>query len=77
MLGFSSEFLRVLIPGLVERPQNALADLFGVAAGVLLGLNIRMIVGPKRLSDITAARSKSKPIKWLQGAGVSASEIEG
>jgi hypothetical protein len=25
------------------RPQNASADLFGIAAGILLGLNIRMM----------------------------------
>ena len=35
------EPLRTLIPGPIVRPQNVLADLFGVVAGILLGLNLR------------------------------------
>jgi len=35
------EPLRTLIPGPIVRPQNALADLFGVVAGILLALNLR------------------------------------
>ncbi len=35
------EPLRTLISGPIVRPQNVLADLFGVIAGILLGLNLR------------------------------------
>jgi len=35
--------LQTFIPGHQNRSQNAMPDLFGVAAGVLLGLNLRMM----------------------------------
>ena len=38
--------LQTFIPGHQNRSQNAMPDLFGVAAGVLLGLNLRMIRDP-------------------------------
>jgi putative effector of murein hydrolase len=38
--------LQTFIPGHGNRSQNAMPDLFGVAAGVLLGLNLRMIRDP-------------------------------
>jgi VanZ family protein len=43
MLGIFFEFLQTTIPGPIVRPQNVLADLFGVGAGILFGLNIRMM----------------------------------
>jgi uncharacterized membrane protein YedE/YeeE len=42
-LGIALELLQTHIPGLIGRPQNAFADMFGVGAGILLGLNIRMM----------------------------------
>lgn len=42
--------LQTFIPGHANRSQNALPDLFGVAAGVLLGLNLRMIREPRSLA---------------------------
>jgi hypothetical protein len=42
VLGATSELLQALIPGIVGRSQYGIADLFGVAAGILLGANIRM-----------------------------------
>jgi len=55
--------LQTFIPGHFNRSQNAMPDLFGVAAGVLLGLNLRMIRDPRPI----AGRSKppirgSRPI---------------
>ena len=47
--------LQTFIPGHGNRSQNAMPDLFGVAAGVLLGLNLRMIRDPRPL----AAKSKA------------------
>jgi putative effector of murein hydrolase len=47
--------LQTFIPGHANRSQNAMPDLFGVAAGVLLGLNLRMIRGPHPLA------AKGKP----------------
>jgi hypothetical protein len=41
VLGTALEFLQMFIPSLIGRPQNALADLFGIGAGILFGLNIR------------------------------------
>jgi hypothetical protein len=43
VLGFTFELLQAHIPGLIGRPQNAFADMFGFGAGILLGLNIRMM----------------------------------
>ena len=42
--------LQTFIPGHSNRSQNAMPDLFGVAAGVLLGLNLRMIRDPHPLA---------------------------
>jgi hypothetical protein len=33
--------LQAFLPGHLTRPQPALPDLFGIAAGILLGLNLR------------------------------------
>jgi hypothetical protein len=41
--------LQTFIPGHSNRSQNAMPDLFGVAAGVLLGLNLRMMRDPHQL----------------------------
>jgi putative effector of murein hydrolase len=46
--------MQTFIPGHLNRSQNAMPDLFGVAAGVLLGLNLRMIRDPRPI----AGRSK-------------------
>jgi putative effector of murein hydrolase len=40
--------LQTFIPGHQNRSQNALPDLFGFAAGVLLGLNLRMLRGSRQ-----------------------------
>jgi putative effector of murein hydrolase len=47
--------LQTFIPGHRNRSQNAMPDLFGVAAGVLLGLNLRMMRDPHPLA------AKGKP----------------
>lgn len=47
--------LQTFVPGHSNRSQNAMPDLFGVAAGVLLGLNLRMIRDPQSLG------AKGKP----------------
>jgi hypothetical protein len=47
--------LQTFIPGHLSRSQNAMPDLFGVAAGVLLGLNLRMMRDPHSLG------AKGKP----------------
>src|SRR5580658_10495252 len=39
--------LQTFIPGHQNRSQNAMPDLFGVAAGVLLGLNLRLARDPR------------------------------
>src|ERR1039457_6805215 len=43
MTGVSFELWQPYIPGTMVRPQNPSADLFGIAAGILLGLNFRMM----------------------------------
>jgi 4-amino-4-deoxy-L-arabinose transferase-like glycosyltransferase len=35
--------LQTFLPNHMDRPQPALPDLFGIAAGILLGLNLRMM----------------------------------
>ena len=35
--------LQAFLPGHMTRPQPAMPDLFGIAAGILLGLNLRMM----------------------------------
>ncbi len=47
--------VQTFVPGHTNRSQNAMPDLFGVAAGVLLGLNLRMIRDPHALG------AKNKP----------------
>ena len=51
MLGTALESLQAFIPGLIARPQILLADLFGVAAGVLLGLNVRVMFNSAKSPD--------------------------
>ena len=48
-LGIALELLHAHIPGLIGRPQNAFADMFGAGAGILLGLNIRMMRNSAKL----------------------------
>jgi len=43
VLGIPIELLQAHMPGLIGRPQNVFADMFGFGAGILLGLNIRMM----------------------------------
>jgi hypothetical protein len=43
MMSIALESLQAHIPGSVVRTQNISADLFGTAAGILLGLNIRVM----------------------------------
>ena len=43
LVGIALELLPAFIPGTIVRPQNAQAELFGVGAGILLGLNLRMM----------------------------------
>jgi len=52
MAGILLETVETLIPGSIARPQNVLANLFGVGAGILLGINLRMMR--------TAAKSEKK-----------------
>lgn len=60
VLCISIEFLQVHIPGLIAHPQYALADLFGAAAGILLGSNIRMLYSSaKGASNVTPSTSRS------------------
>ena len=58
--GIALEFLQRLIPGSNVQVQNALADLFGVAAGILLGLNLRaMRASPRPANKLDSNRSRS------------------
>lgn len=41
MTGVALELLQTFRPGSTFRPQNVIADLFGICAGILLGLNLR------------------------------------
>jgi hypothetical protein len=43
MLGIAIELLPAFLRGHVVHSQNAHADLFGVGAGILLGLNLRVM----------------------------------
>ncbi len=43
LVGITLELTPVFIQGAIMRPQNASADMFGVGAGILLGLNLRMM----------------------------------
>ena len=43
VVGIPIELLQAHMPGLIGRPQNVFADMFGFGAGILLGLNIRMM----------------------------------
>jgi len=61
VLCISFELLQAYISRPIVRPQNALADLFGVAAGILLGSNIRMLYSSaRRVSDVDLGLSPSK-----------------
>ena len=54
MGGIILQFLEMLIPGWLPRPQNIVANMFGVGAGILLGMNLRMM------------RSQAKPDRSLR-----------
>jgi hypothetical protein len=43
MMSVALESLQAHVPGPIIQPHNVSADLFGVAAGILLGLNFRMM----------------------------------
>ena len=43
VLGIAFELLHAFIQGRAVSLQNVLADLFGVACGILLGMNIRVM----------------------------------
>ena len=59
-LGIVPELLQRIIPGSISRPRNILADLFGVAAGILLGLNMRVMFNPARSSrEVNSNLSRS------------------
>jgi hypothetical protein len=59
-LGIVPELLQQVLPGAISRPRNILADLFGVAAGVLLGLNIRVMHNSARSpNNVSANPSRS------------------
>lgn len=45
------EVLHAHIPGPIVRTSNISADLFGVAAGILLGMNIRVIRNSETVRD--------------------------
>jgi hypothetical protein len=45
------EVLHMHIPGPIARTSNISADLFGVAAGILLGMNIRLIRSSEMARD--------------------------
>ncbi|MDR3573729.1 MAG: hypothetical protein P4L50_07705 [Anaerolineaceae bacterium] len=52
------EMLHAYIPGLADRVQNTQADLFGAAAGVLLGLNLRVMRNAtKPIGNVTTTPS--------------------
>lgn len=56
-LTMALEFLPINVPGEMAHAQSIPADLFGITAGVLLGLNLRLM----RNSTNTANRSGSPP----------------
>lgn len=43
LAGMALEMWQAHVPGLFERPANVTPDLFGFAAGILFGLNIRVM----------------------------------
>ena len=43
LAGIMLETVETLIPGSAVHPQNVLANMFGVGAGILLGINLRMM----------------------------------
>lgn len=60
MTGFAVELLQTFRPGSSFRPQNAIADAFGICAGILLGLNLRMMriaTGPANKLDTDQSHS--------------------
>src|SRR5664279_4784083 len=63
LVGIALELMPAFVPGALVRHQNALADLFGVGAGVLLGLNFRMMRNSARsLTDGNQDPSRSTTI---------------
>jgi VanZ family protein len=61
ILSIAFESLQTHIPGSVIRMQNISADLFGTAAGILLGLNIRMMRNSaKSPDDVNSDPSRSE-----------------
>jgi len=76
-LGYSTEMLRGLIPGFIGSPENAIANIFGVSAGILLGINIRMTLGAGMDSNEPSMGRNSDTVKWLQGSDTTTSETEG
>jgi len=60
VLGIFIKLLHAFIPLLMIRHQNVLADMFGVAAGILLGSNIRMLrssISSSSIIDLGMPRS--------------------
>jgi VanZ family protein len=53
--------LQTFIPGHANRSQNAMPDLFGVAAGVLLGLNLRMLRASATVGEGGESRYRGSP----------------
>jgi hypothetical protein len=60
ILGFAFELQRAYFPGHAVQSQNVFADMFGIAAGILLGLNIRMMRNPAK-SHNQANPDSSRP----------------
>ena len=57
LTGMTLELWQMHIHGILERPNNVTPDLFGIAAGVLLGLNFRVMRKPGRHSIDEGIRS--------------------
>ena len=51
-------------PGLMVRTQNVPADLFGIAAGVLLGLNIRVMRNSEKAVETLSSDSSRSVLYW-------------
>jgi putative effector of murein hydrolase len=54
--------IQTFVPGHANRSQNAMPDLFGVAAGALLGLNLRMHRSPRSLGAKDKAASRTSRV---------------
>ena len=55
VIGSAIDAVQVFMPAFRGRPQFAIADLFGIAAGILLGLNIRMMRRSAKMADIASS----------------------